>query len=100
MGNEGLYYIFFGQVRQFWQEVQRITQTFTEYQIPDDPTFFCYSDRKFQLKDRNSVLCHLGNAAKSCIPMCWKDPKVPLISKVRSVGIMENLFPKISDRKE
>lgn len=65
-------------IRQFCQEIQRIINKRTEYQIPDDLAFFLLQYSQIPLKKyKNSVLSHLVNAAKSCIASCWKDPRPP-----------------------
>ena len=92
-------------IRQFWETVRRITQEFTEYQIPDDPSFFLLHHTEIPpVGYMGSMICHLINAAKSCIATKWKDSMAPPISmwlkKVRKIGIMEKLLPRTIDKKE
>ena len=54
-------------------EVRRITQKFTDHVVPDDPAFFLMHamDTPSQTY-KTSVVRHLLDEAKACIPLYWK----------------------------
>lgn len=61
------------KIEGFWREVQRITQKFCEDEIPEDPALFLLHDFKISVKKyKESIVCHLLNAAKVCIPLTQK----------------------------
>lgn len=61
------------KLHAFWTAVSTISQKFTDFKIPDDPTFFLLHVSTLLTKSyKKSILHHLLNAAKSCIPLLWK----------------------------
>lgn len=80
----------------FWTAVRSISQKFTEFQIPNGPAFFLLHVSSIPLKAyKKSILRHLTNAAKSCIPTLWKQQAPPTISlwlrKVEDINKLEDL---------
>lgn len=58
------------RIRNFWKETM---QKFCDFEIPEDPDFFILHLSENPVKTyRKSILCHLVNAAKACIPFTWK----------------------------
>lgn len=58
------------KLEHFWKEVHRILQKFTECEIPDNPAFFLLHASSIPGKIyKKSIICHLLDAAKACIPL-------------------------------
>lgn len=89
----------------FWTAVRTISQKFTDYKIPNDPAFFLLHMSTISVRIyKKSILCHLMNTAKSCIPLFWKQ-QCPLtaatwLRKVEDVNRMEDLIMTAQDRHE
>lgn len=86
-------------------EVRRITQTFTEYKIQDDTAFFLLLLSTILTKSyKKSLVCHLLNAAKACIPLFWKQQAPPTIAtclrKVEEIKKMEDLVLTAQHNRE
>lgn len=65
-------------LKNFWGEVRHIMQEFTEYNIPDDAAFFLLHHSKIPTKTyKKSLIRHLLNAEKVCIPLYWKQQSPP-----------------------
>lgn len=80
----------------FWGEVHRITQRFVEGVIPLDPALFLLHLTDSPIPAyKKSIIGHLLNAAKACIPLLWKQstpPSVALwLNKVEAINKMEDL---------
>lgn len=55
----------------FWTKIRETIQKFTEYNIPNDPAFFLLHVSTMSAKlYKKSIVRHLLNAAKACIPLC------------------------------
>ena len=72
------------------------TQKCTEYKIPGDPAFLMLHVSTISAKlYKNSIVRHLLNAAKSCVPHHWKKQSPPAIAdwfcKVEDINKMEDL---------
>lgn len=67
------------------------TQKFTEYKIPNDP-----ASNIPPKTYKKSIIRHLLNAAKSCIPLLWKQQYPPttakLLKRVEDINRMEDLI--------
>lgn len=84
------------KIQPFWGEVRRITQKFTEYIVPEDPAFFLLHLSSVPIKTyKKSLVRHLLNAAKGCIPIFWKQTLPPPIKlwlhRVEEIRRMEDL---------
>ena len=93
------------KIRKYWLEVQRISQKFTEIQLPDDPAFFLLHSSQIPVRAyKKSVLCHLINAAKSGITLQWRDTRPPSITRwlnrVREIGAIEDLVLSARNKRE
>lgn len=80
----------------FWNEVHRITQKFTDRELPRSPEFFLIHHHEIPSKAyRKSILPLLVTAAKSCIPLLWKRTEPPgaamWLKKIADVYNMEDL---------
>lgn len=83
------------KLRDYWREVRRITQKFSEPEIPEDPTYFLLHVTKIPGKThKNSIMDHLLNVAKSCIPLTWKHTRSPSVGlwfrKVKELNRLED----------
>lgn len=66
------------RLKDFWGEVRRITQEFTECNIPEDAALFLLHHSKIPTKTyKKSLIRNLLNAAKACIPLYWKQQSPP-----------------------
>lgn len=98
-GKEGmLMHIFWScpRIENFWKEVRRIAKKFSDQEIPEDPSFFLLQDTKIPVKSyKKSILCHLLNAARACIPLTWKQAQTPTVGlwlkRVEQLNLMEDL---------
>lgn len=92
------------KLTDFWSKVRSISQKFTDFQIPNDPAFFLLHISSIPLKTyKKSILRHLINAAKACIPMLWKQQTQPTTSmwlqKVEDINKMEDLILTAQNRQ-
>lgn len=81
----------------FWSEVHRITQKFTDRELPKSPEFFLLHHHEIPSKAyRKSILPLLSTAAKSCIPLLWKQTEPPVVAlwlkKIADIYNMEDLI--------
>lgn len=84
-------------LERFWRTVQNTIQKFTDRQIANDPAFFllhaAHSSSKVYKK---SLIRHLLDAAKACIPLMWKSTQPPSVGtwvrKVEDIKTMEDLI--------
>lgn len=86
-----------GLAPNFWGKICQIAQKFTERPISDGPAFFLLHASETPVEVyKKSVLRHLLDAAKACIPLLWKYPHPPTIDlwlrKVADVNKMEDLI--------
>lgn len=84
-------------LEQYWKIIQQTIQNFTERPILSDPGFFLlHATDMLSKKYKKSLLKHLLDAAKSCIPLLWKSIKAPAIGmwirKVEDIRKMEDLI--------
>lgn len=69
-----------------------------EYKMPDDPGFFSLHVSTIPTKKiiKKSIVSHLLNAVKSCIPLHWKRQLPPTIAswlcKIENINKMEDLI--------
>lgn len=83
-------------LQSYLTEIHRIIQKFTDRELPRDPVFFLLHHHEIQSKVyRRSILPLLLTAAKSCIPLFWKQTQPPPVAvwlkKVAKINAMENL---------
>lgn len=68
------------------------------------PRSFCHIAHKSLGRHTKNLLCHLVNAAKACVTLCWGDSKPPSIvlwlNKVRNIGALEDLVISAQNRKK
>lgn len=90
------------KIEHFCKEVQEIAQTLTDW-VPDDKDFFLVSTIPARIY-KKSIIRHLLNVAKSCIPVNWKKPQPPTIScwlhKVEEINKMEDLILTVQHKCE
>lgn len=68
-------------LQPFWAEVHRITQKFTDRELLMSPELFLLHHHKIPSKSyRKSILPLLITAAKSCIPLNWKQTQPPSVA--------------------
>lgn len=84
-------------LEHFWKTIQHIIQKFTKRPILTDPAFFLLHASNISRKTyKKSLIRHLLDAAKSCIPLCWKSTQSPTISlwlrRVEDIEKMEALI--------
>lgn len=94
----------FPRLSPFWSTIRTTIQQFTEYTILNDPAFFFLlhvSDIPANLY-KQSIVRHLLNAAKACIPLCWKQQTPPMVTqwlrRVEDISKME-FSPQSANRK-
>lgn len=85
------------RLTSFWSEVHRIVQKFTDRELPKSPEFFLLHHREIPSKTyRKSILPLLSTAAKSCIPLLWKQTEPPAVAmwlkKIADIYKMEDLI--------
>lgn len=69
------------RIRNFWGEIRQIMQKFTDGEIPEEPAYFLLHATDTPLRIyRRSVIRHLLDAAKACIPLRWKSLHPPTIA--------------------
>ena len=93
------------KVRDYWKEVQRIVQKFTERQIPDDPALYLLHSSQIPMQEyKKSVICHLINTAKTGITLQWRESRAPSIARwlnrVREIGAIEDLILSTRNKRE
>lgn len=93
------------RLQSFWGDICRIIQEFTEYVIPEDAAFFLLHHSKISAKAyKKSLVRHLLNVAKACIPLFWKQQSPPTsahwLRKVEEVKKMEDLILTAQHRRE
>lgn len=84
-------------LEQFWKTIQQTIQNFTDLPLPADPGFYLLHATDMTSKRyKKSLLRHLLDAAKACIPLLWKSTKPPTtgmwIRKVEDIRKMEDLI--------
>lgn len=93
------------KLTNFWQTIRTTMQKFTDYNITNDPAFFLLHASNIPTKTyKKSVIGHLLDAAKACIPLNWKSPKPPTIDlwikKLEEIKKMEDLIHTAQNRHE
>lgn len=89
-------------IQNFWREVRQLTQKFTDRV---DPAYFLLhaNDTPTRIY-KKSVVRHLLDAAKTCIPLFWKSTQTPTIAlwlqKVEEINQMEDLILTSQNRQE
>lgn len=84
-------------VQQFWVAVETIVKKFTNHITQRDPAVFLLHATSAPIKSyKKSVVRHLLNAAKSCIPALWKQSTPPTVGmwlcRVEEIKKMEDLI--------
>lgn len=84
------------RMKGYWRDVQRIIQKFCDCEMPEDPAFFLLHDFKISVETyKNVILCHLLNAARSCILLRWKKIQPPTVGmwlrKVEELNQLEKM---------
>lgn len=93
------------RIQNFWKEVRRIIQKFTDRTVPDEPAYFLLhaTDTPARVY-KKSIVRHLLDAAKACIPLNWKSPHPPSIGlwlkKIEEINKMEDLILTNQNRQE
>lgn len=95
----------FWTLSNFWENVHRVTQGLTEREIPLDPAFFLLHASNIPAKAyKKSIIRHLLNTAKACIPLLWKQQHPPTIStwleKIEDINKTEDLILTGQDKQE
>lgn len=93
------------KLSHFWSTVRATIQKFTDYNIPDDPAFFLLHVNTISTKRyKKSIVRHLLNAAKSCIPLQWKSQTPPTVAswiqRVEDISKMEDLVLNARHQQE
>lgn len=88
-----------------WREIRTIIQKFTTHRVPNDPAFFLLHASAIPAKVyKKSILRHLLNAAKSCIPLIWKQAQPPTVGlwlrKVKELNWMLDLVLTTRQKQE
>lgn len=84
------------RLEEFWKTIQHTVQKFTERPILADPAFFLLHASNMSGKAyKKSLIRHLLDAAKACIPLLWKSTKSLTVgmwlNKVEDIRKMEDL---------
>ena len=84
------------RLKSFWGEILKILQRFTDSTIPEEPAFCLLHVNDLSEKAyKESIICHLLDAAKACIPLKWKSTLPPTIQmwvcRVREISRLEDL---------
>lgn len=93
------------RIRPFWGRVREIIQKFTDRNVPDEPAYFLHhaTDTPARVY-KKSIVRHLLDAAKICIPLKWKSPEPPSIAtwlkKVDEISTLEDLILTSQNRGE
>lgn len=95
----------FPRLEQFWKSIQQTIQRFTERPVSADPAFFLLHATTMSSKTyKKSLIRHLLDAAKACIPLLWKSTGTPSMGmwlrKVEDVRKMEDLILTARNQKE
>lgn len=93
------------KLKKFWTEVRRIVQNFMDDKIPEDPAFFLLHASHIPEKVyKESIIHHLLDAAKACIPLTWKSLLPPTIGmwlrKVKEINKLEDLVLSARHQQE
>lgn len=102
-----LFHIFWScpRLNHFWTTVRHVTQKFTDHKIPDNPAFFRLHTSRIPAKCyQKSIVRHLLNAAKACIPFLWKNSMPPSIGtwlhKVEDIKKLEDPILTAQNKQE
>lgn len=93
------------KLKNFWAEIRHILQTVTNCRIPEDPVFFLLHGSQIPEKVyKKSVIRHLLDAAKACVPLTWRSTSPPMIQmwlrKVREINKLEDLVLSARNQQE
>lgn len=93
------------KLTHFWRVIRETVQLFTDRTIANDPAFFLLHATDIPDKIYNrSVIRHLLDAARACIPLCWKSALPPTIDmwlrKVEDIRQLEDLIHTAQHREE
>lgn len=93
------------KLSRFWRVIHETIQLFTDKTITKDPAFFLLHATETPDKVyKRSVIRHLLDAARACIPLCWKSTTPPSIDmwlgKVEDIRQMEDLIHTAQHREE
>lgn len=89
----------------FWRQVLQIIHKITDVSLQDNPAAVFLNLTPMSCKRyRKSLLKHLLNAARACIPSVWKQQSPPVVSqwfaRVCDIQRMEGLTAALGDREE
>lgn len=93
------------KLRPFWREVTCTIKHLTNVSLEDNPAacLLHLSERPIK-KYKASLTIHLLNAARACIPLCWRSENPPSKSlwftKVNELRDMEDLTATLHNREE
>lgn len=87
------------KLTQYWKVIRETVQLFTDRTIPNDPAFFLLhaTDTPDKIY-KKSVIRHLLDAARACIPLCWKSTLPPTIDMW--LGKVEDIKRTAQHREE
>lgn len=88
-------------IQPFWKEINRITSNITTYQIEFTPAQMLLHHSIPKRHYQRSLVLHLLNAAKMCIPTLWKSSKPPTttawLKRIAKIAEMEELIHQSKD---
>lgn len=92
-------------LQHFWTTVRMISQKFTDYPMNDNPAFILLHVSSIPPKKyKKSIIRHLLNAAKSCIPLLWKKTLPPTVGmwlrRVVEIRRLEDLVLTAQNKQE
>lgn len=84
-------------IQTLWKEVHQLTSRITSYEIAFTPVqFLLHHSSTRQNSFHQSLMMHLINAAKQCVPIHWKSQNVPSIKewfhRINRISDMEELI--------
>lgn len=91
------------KLEEFWSKVRDIIGQLTD--LGSDPArYLLHLSDLSKCKYRNSMIIHLLNAAKACVPALWKQESPPLISlwlkKIADIHAMEKGITIMQGKEE
>lgn len=93
------------KLSRFWKVIHETVQLFTDRTIKKDTAFFLLHATDIPDKAyKGSIIRHLLDAVRTCIPLCWKSTLPPTIDmwlgKVEEIRKMEDLIHTAQHREE
>ena len=92
-------------LRDFWREVALVIKELTSVEVGEDPALcLLHLTRGSIRKYRKSLIAHLLNAAKACIPAMWRQTCPPTrqmwTARVNEIHRMELLTAALNNSEE